>query len=131
VLAWVYALAAMTGPHAFRSGCALPGLSVRPDTLVPNETGAANNPPTAACCEWPQSNHGITLDYKGNVWIGGNRAKDVQMLTFTQAGKFLRPRRFRCAYGKNQPDDTSLGRYNPGAARSAVSQSCALFRDCH
>jgi DNA-binding beta-propeller fold protein YncE len=22
--------------------------------------------------EWPDSNHGITIDYKGNVWIGGN-----------------------------------------------------------
>src|ERR1051326_9052287 len=21
---------------------------------------------------WPNSNHGITVDYKGNVWIGGN-----------------------------------------------------------
>src|ERR1700744_5384314 len=22
--------------------------------------------------DWPLSNHGITVDYKGNVWIGGN-----------------------------------------------------------
>ena len=22
--------------------------------------------------DWPDSNHGITVDYKGNVWIGGN-----------------------------------------------------------
>jgi hypothetical protein len=22
--------------------------------------------------DWPDSNHGITIDYKGNVWIGGN-----------------------------------------------------------
>ena len=22
--------------------------------------------------DWPSSNHGITVDYKGNVWIGGN-----------------------------------------------------------
>src|SRR5262252_2804143 len=22
--------------------------------------------------DWPASNHGITVDYKGNVWIGGN-----------------------------------------------------------
>jgi DNA-binding beta-propeller fold protein YncE len=87
----------------------------RPDTLVPNETGAANNPPTASCCfpappvlefdqagnlvghwggpgqgyEWPQSNHGITVDYKGNVWIGGNGQKDAQVLKFTRQGKFL------------------------------------------
>jgi len=87
----------------------------RPDTLVPNETGAASNPPTASCCfpappilefdqagnlvghwggpgqgyEWPQSNHGITVDYKGNVWIGGNGQKDAQVLKFTRQGKFL------------------------------------------
>src|SRR5579864_3115160 len=30
---------------------------------------------------WPASNHGITVDYKGNVWIGGNgRAKTDQNL---------------------------------------------------
>ena len=22
--------------------------------------------------DWPASNHGIDVDYKGNVWIGGN-----------------------------------------------------------
>src|SRR4029079_4856386 len=22
--------------------------------------------------DWPDSNHGVTIDYKGNVWIGGN-----------------------------------------------------------
>jgi DNA-binding beta-propeller fold protein YncE len=63
-----------------------------------NERGAELNPPIAECCrtappvlvfdpegnlvrswggpgpgyEWPQSNHGIHVDYKGNVWIGGN-----------------------------------------------------------
>src|SRR5471032_777138 len=26
----------------------------------------------AAGYEWPQSNHGVHVDYKGNVWIGGN-----------------------------------------------------------
>src|SRR5215471_12738086 len=26
--------------------------------------------------EWPESNHGIHVDYEGNVWIGGNGAKD-------------------------------------------------------
>ena len=39
--------------------------------------------------EWPQANHGITVDYKGNVWIGGNDPKDAQVLKFTRAGKFL------------------------------------------
>jgi DNA-binding beta-propeller fold protein YncE len=39
--------------------------------------------------EWPESNHGIHVDYKGNVWIGGNGAKDAHILKFTKDGKFL------------------------------------------
>jgi hypothetical protein len=39
--------------------------------------------------DWPDSNHGITIDYKGNVWIGGNGAGNNQVLKFTQDGKFL------------------------------------------
>ena len=46
--------------------------------------------------EWPQSNHGITVDHKGNVWIGGNGRgddrstfADGQILKFTRNGKFL------------------------------------------
>ncbi|MBI4888530.1 MAG: hypothetical protein HY824_15650 [Acidobacteria bacterium] len=39
--------------------------------------------------EWPQSNHGIFLDHKGNVWIGGNGAGDSHILKFTRTGKFI------------------------------------------
>jgi DNA-binding beta-propeller fold protein YncE len=39
--------------------------------------------------EWPMSNHGIHVDYKGNVWIGGNGKADSHVLKFTQEGKFL------------------------------------------
>ena len=39
--------------------------------------------------EWPVSNHGITADSKGNVWIGGNDNTDTQILKFTRTGKFL------------------------------------------
>ncbi len=59
--------------------------------------------------EWPVSVHGITVDYKGNVWIGGNGAgasaaqappanegatvigpyHDSMILKFTRDGKFL------------------------------------------
>jgi hypothetical protein len=70
----------------------------RAGSLEPGEQHAAANPPIAQCCapappvlefdeagnlighwggpgegyDWPDSNHGITVDYKGNVWIGGN-----------------------------------------------------------
>ena len=39
--------------------------------------------------EWPGANHGITVDYKDNVWIGGNDPTDAQVLKFTRDGKFL------------------------------------------
>ncbi len=87
----------------------------RPETVEDNFKAAAFNPPIGICCtpappvlefdqagnlvnhwggpnsgyEWPESNHGITIDYKGNVWIGGNGAKDSQVLKFTPTGKFL------------------------------------------
>jgi DNA-binding beta-propeller fold protein YncE len=70
----------------------------RAGSLEPGEQHATTNPQTAQCCapappilefdqdgtliahwggkgegyDWPESNHGITVDYKGNVWIGGN-----------------------------------------------------------
>jgi autonomous glycyl radical cofactor GrcA len=84
-------------------------------TLNNNERGAELKTPTGECCvgappilsfdqagnllkhwggpgtgfEWPDSNHGITIDHKGNVWIGGNGAPDSHILKFTQEGKFV------------------------------------------
>ncbi|HEY0930323.1 MAG TPA: hypothetical protein VGE27_10435, partial [Gemmatimonas sp.] len=59
--------------------------------------------------EWPSSNHGITLDDKDNVWIGGNGANDSHILKFTRDGKFL------AQYGtpkqpSNSNDSTHFGR---------------------
>jgi hypothetical protein len=100
-----------------------------------NERGAELNPPIAECCrtappvlvyepggglvrswggpgqgyEWPQSNHGIHVDYKGNVWIGGNGAKDAHVLKFTKDGKFLmQVGRFGMSGGSN--DSENFGR---------------------
>src|SRR5688572_6449080 len=50
--------------------------------------------------EWPQREHGIHIDYKGFVWLGGNNCPtngianlkpvaDDQLLKFTQEGKFV------------------------------------------
>jgi DNA-binding beta-propeller fold protein YncE len=115
----------------------------RPGSLEAGEHHATGNPPIAQCCaaappvlefdqagnlighwggpgkgyDWPVSNHGITVDYKGNVWIGGNGREaesgrgaiagsdepaggrglppgfnsfeDNMILKFTQDGKFL------------------------------------------
>jgi hypothetical protein len=97
-----------------------------------NERGAELNPPIAECCrtappilvydqdgglvrswggpgegyEWPQSNHGIHVDYKGNVWIGGNGAKDAHILKFTKDGKFLmQVGKFGQGKGSNDPEN--------------------------
>jgi len=108
----------------------------RAGSLEAKEIYSTANPPAAECCtpappvlafdqagnlveswggpgagyEWPDSNHGITVDYKGNVWIGGNGRgatppgtapaeggaprgpapyNDNMVLKFTQSGKFL------------------------------------------
>jgi DNA-binding beta-propeller fold protein YncE len=101
-------------------------------TLHNNEKGAELDPPIAECCrgappvlvfdpagnlvrswggpgegyEWPQSNHGIHVDYKGNVWIGGNGEKDAHALKFTKDGKFLlQVGRFGKNAGSNDPDN--------------------------
>jgi DNA-binding beta-propeller fold protein YncE len=39
--------------------------------------------------EWPNSEHGIYVDPKGFVWIGGNGTNDHQILKFTRDGKFV------------------------------------------
>jgi DNA-binding beta-propeller fold protein YncE len=50
--------------------------------------------------EWPQREHGIYIDYRGFVWLGGNNCPsnglanlkpvaDDQLLKFTQDGKFV------------------------------------------
>jgi hypothetical protein len=60
----------------------------------------------AAGYEWPTSNHGVHVDYKGNVWIGGNGEKDAHILKFTKDGKFLmQVGKFGGNKGSNDPDN--------------------------
>jgi len=59
--------------------------------------------------EWPQSIHGIHVDYRGNVWIGGNGEKDAQILKLTKEGKLLmQVGKFGVQGGSN--DQNSFGR---------------------
>lgn len=44
---------------------------------------------TTAHPDWPESNHGIVVDHKGVVWIGGNGGPDAHILKFTREGKFV------------------------------------------
>jgi DNA-binding beta-propeller fold protein YncE len=107
----------------------------RPRTLTDDEKAASFNPPRAKCCmpappvlvfdqegnllkswggpgqgyDWPENEHGINIDPKGFVWIGGNGNTDGQILKFTQDGKFV------LQIGKKGPlsnssDTTQLGR---------------------
>ena len=39
--------------------------------------------------EWPESEHGLYVDHKGYIWIGGNTPVDNHVLKFTQDGKFV------------------------------------------
>ena len=39
--------------------------------------------------EWPEIEHGIYVDPKGFVWIGGNGKSDHHLVKFTKAGKFV------------------------------------------
>jgi DNA-binding beta-propeller fold protein YncE len=39
--------------------------------------------------EWPANEHGLSIDSKGNFWIGGNGKGDAQVLKFNREGKFL------------------------------------------
>ncbi len=78
-------------------------------------TGADDTPPKADCCvpappvlefdqsrhagplvgrpgpgyDWPQTEHGVFVDHKDNVWLAGSGEKDAQLLKFTREGKFL------------------------------------------
>ena len=87
----------------------------RPSSLSDTERAATLDAPLAACCvpappilvfdqegnlvnswggpgagyQWPQSEHGLYVDYKDNVWIGGNGSNDHQIVKFTRDGRFL------------------------------------------
>jgi DNA-binding beta-propeller fold protein YncE len=39
--------------------------------------------------EWFDQEHGLAIDHKGNVWIGGGAGGDSHLLKFTKEGKFL------------------------------------------
>ena len=99
-------------------------------TLDRKEMYGTTDPPSADCCvpappvlefdqqgnivhawggpgqgfEWPESNHGITVDSKGIVWIGGNGASDGHILKFTRDGKFVK--QFGFAYANAGSNDT-------------------------
>ena len=123
----------------------------RPDVLDAAEAAASQNPPAGECCnnappilefdqagnvvrswgggdgpgyKWPQSNHGINLDNKGNVWIGGNGTNDGHILKFTQDGKFV------AMFGRADvptPDSLSMDRFHRVAETFFVASLNEVF----
>lgn len=99
----------------------------RPRSLTEDERGAALVPPRSNCCkpappilefdaagnllrawggpgagyDWPQQEHGITVDREGFVYVGGNGKNDAAILKFTLDGKFV------AQFGKPGPPDSS------------------------
>ena len=58
--------------------------------------------------QWPESEHGIYVDYQGYVWIGGQGADD-QILKFTKSGKFV-AQLGKATAKKSNSDTTSFSR---------------------
>jgi DNA-binding beta-propeller fold protein YncE len=87
----------------------------RPRSLTDDEKAATFSPPRTKCClpappvmefdpdgnlvrawggpgagyDWPVNEHGINIDHRGFVWIGGNGPTDGHILKFTREGKFV------------------------------------------
>jgi DNA-binding beta-propeller fold protein YncE len=107
----------------------------RPRSLTDDEKGATLNPPRSKCCasappvlefdsdgnllrswggpgegyEWVGREHGIEVDEKGFVWVGGNADNDNAILKFTLDGKFL-GQIGKIAPTKGSNDTTQLGK---------------------
>ncbi|MGH6884239.1 MAG: hypothetical protein ACREFM_25180, partial [Hypericibacter sp.] len=107
----------------------------RPRSLTDDENGAALKPPRSKCCvsappvlefdaegnllrswggagegyEWVGREHGIEVDEKGFVWVGGNADNDNAILKFTLDGKFVM-QIGKIAPSKGSSDTTQLGK---------------------
>jgi DNA-binding beta-propeller fold protein YncE len=79
------------------SECCVPAPPVIEFDPAGNVVAAWGGPPADKKYVWPSSNHGISIDNKGNVWIGGNgggiasigQGPDSHILKFTHDGKYL------------------------------------------
>ncbi|GKQ49308.1 hypothetical protein [Bradyrhizobium sp. Ce-3] len=107
----------------------------RPRSLTDGEKAATLNPPRAKCCvpappvlefdvngnllrswggpgdgyQWVGREHGIEVDERGFVWIGGNADDDSAILKFSLDGKYL-GQIGKIAARTNSNDTSQLGR---------------------
>jgi len=125
----------------------------RPRSLNEADRGATLTPPRSKCCvpapsvvefdaagnvvqawggpggfspDWPESEHGIMVDAKNQVWLTGNSNKDGSLLKFSRDGKFL------AKFGKQGPitnskDTTQLGSTASIALDTATSLGIAVI----
>src|SRR6185295_16557202 len=89
-----------------RSKCCVPAPSVVEFDPAGNVVQAWGGPGFTP--DWPESEHGIMVDAKNQVWLTGNSNKDGSLLKFTRDGKFV------TKFGKQGPitnsqDTTQLG----------------------
>lgn len=109
------------------------------------EIGAATDPVKADCCipapnvlefdpegnlvnhwggpgegyDWPASNHGISIDHKDNIWIGGNGRTDSHILKFTRDGEFI------AQYGTPESETDSHDMENFGSVAEVAFDTAA------
>jgi DNA-binding beta-propeller fold protein YncE len=107
----------------------------RPRSLTDGEKAASLTPPRAKCCvaappvlefdvdgnllrswggpgdgyQWVGREHGIAVDERGFVWLGGNADDDSALLKFTLDGKYL-GQIGKIAPRTNSNDTTQLGK---------------------
>jgi outer membrane protein assembly factor BamB len=117
----------------------------RPNTLPPEDRARAAPPvieldangkfvnawggPGISGFDWPDSEHGIAIDYKNNVWIGGSapvapslrKLNDDMLIKFTHEGKFL------LQIGGRDKSATSLGQPGGNKDPKSVHQSADVF----
>src|SRR5262245_55641611 len=80
---WILQRPGTLGPDE-KSKAAPPVIELTPEGRVARAWGGPG-----AGYEWPSSEHGIYVDPKGFVWIGGNGTNDHQILKFTKDGKYV------------------------------------------
>jgi len=90
-----YALGASKSPPTNK--CCVPAPAIIEFDAKGNLLRAWGGPDTAKGYDWPSAGHGIFVDYKGNIWIGGSQtrpgkdgtAPDGMFLKFSPDGQFL------------------------------------------
>lgn len=119
----------------------------RPKSLTDREINASLQPPASECCapapsviefdpegnvvqawgnpdttkQWITTEHGIFVDQKNNVWIGGNNEKDHVVLKFSAEGKLLL-QIGEWGITKGSDDTTHLGRPADIAVDTAANE---------